>query len=391
VKQTKPIVVAVLAFVLVFGGVLLALRADRWLRARNESNPPILGSRPGTMLANNPGPVSAAPFDFRAAAKRIMPSVVSIDAIVQRETFMGERFLQNASSGSGVVISADGHIVTNSHVVRDSQDPTRTAAQFRITFSDGKVREAKAVGIDIRSDLAVLKVDAKDLIPATFADSKLLEIGEWVLAVGNPLGYANTVSVGVVSSLNRETNGDAGSTLFDAIQTDAAINQGNSGGALCNSAGELVGINTAIASIGGGNIGIGFAIPVNRMKLVVKDILEHGYVRYAGLGLEFHPRPQLLSIPEARAELRQLTGASAEPPSTGLLVNNVFPGTAAATAGLQKYDVVLSVGGTDVSDITTYNKFILTKAPGDKVTLKVWSKGQTKDVQATLMDVGRNR
>jgi len=389
VKRLKPTTIALLAFGLVFAGVLAALQVDRWLRSRAPQTV-ILGDRSGVLLANNTGPVPAAPFDFRAAAKRIMPTVVSIDAIIERETFMGERFLQNASSGSGVVISKEGHIITNSHVVRDPQSPTRTASQFRVTFSDGKVLDAKPVGIDVRSDLAVLKVDSTTLVPAELGDSSLLEIGEWVIAVGNPLGYSNTLSVGVVSSLNRETMGDSANTMFDAIQTDAAINQGNSGGALCNSKGELVGINTAIASIGGGNIGIGFAIPVNRVKMVVKDILEFGYVRYAGLGLEFHPRPQLLQIPQARAELQQMTGATSEPPSEGLLVNSVFQGTAAAQAGLNRYDVVVSIDGTKMSDLAGYNKFIIGKKPGDKVKLRVWSKGESKDVTVTLMDVGRN-
>ncbi len=388
-KRSNLIVVGLICFGLVFAGVLAALQVDRWIKGNQDKGPAVLGN-PVSPLNASLTEVTAAPFDFKAAAKQIMPSVVSIDAIVERETFMGERFLQNASSGSGVVVSKEGHIVTNSHVVRDPGAQNRAASQFRITFSDGTVRTAKAVGIDIRSDLAVLKVDGAEVTPMQFGDSAALEIGEWVLAVGNPLGYANTVSVGVVSSLNREMGDSAANTMFDAIQTDAAINQGNSGGALCNSKGELVGINTSIASIGGGNIGIGFAIPVNRMRRVVKDILEFGYAKYAGLGIDIHPRPQLLAIPQAREEIKQLSGTSAEPPSTGVLVREVFQGTSAAQSGLKRFDIIVSLDGTDVSDLAGYNKFILQKKPGDKVKLKVWSAGKTSDITVTLMDVGRN-
>lgn len=371
-------------------GTLSALQLDRYLASR--ATPAFGQSSPTGSILNASGPVAAAPFDFRAAAKRIIPSVVSVDSIVERETFMGERIQQNASSGSGVIISADGYIVTNSHVVRDPGDPTgRPASRFLIRLSDKRTVEAKIAGYDPRSDLALLKVTASGLVPAEFGDSKALEIGQWVLAVGNPLGYENTVSVGVVSSLNRETVGGGASTMFDAIQTDAAINQGNSGGALCDSEGKLIGINTAIASIGGGNIGIGFAIPVSRVSGVVQALLKHGYVPYAGLGVDFHSRPGLLGIPQARQEIQRVTGADSLPPAEGLLINNVFAQTTAAQAGIKQYDVLIAVDGAKVRTAGEYNRIIFAKKPGDKVKLRLWSAGETKEVTVALMDVGRNR
>ena len=212
--------------------------------------------------------VAGAPFDFSAAAKKASPSVVSVDQYrdVPRGLFSDEVTTRKTGTGSGVIISDSGYIVTNNHVVSG-------AKQVRVRLDDGRAYDAKVLGTDSRSDLAVIKVDAKNLHAIEIGSSKDVQVGQWVLAVGNPLGFDDTVSVGVVSSLRRNLAvGDQG--MVDAIQTDAAINAGNSGGALCNSQGQLIGINAAIASTNGGSIGIGFAIPVDRVKTVVDDIVK---------------------------------------------------------------------------------------------------------------------
>ena len=184
--------------------------------------------------------------------------------------------LRETGQGSGVILSKNGIIVTNNHVVEVPNDPEHAIVeQVKVRLQDKRVFTAKVVGRDRRADLAVLKIEATDLQPIEVGDSSKLEIGQWVVAVGNPLGFDNTVSVGVVSSLGRSL-GLENSFLLDGIQTDAAINPGNSGGALTDAAGQLVGINAAIASGNGGSVDIGFAIPVNTVRRVVDQILKFG-------------------------------------------------------------------------------------------------------------------
>lgn len=316
----------------------------------------------------------AQPADFRGAARIVMPTVVSVDTLGERETMFRERYIVPMSSGSGVVISSDGYILTNNHVIAGSD-------LVRVRFISGKSLDAKVIGTDQRSDLAVLKVKASGLIPAELGSSKSLQIGQWVIAVGNPLGYENTVSVGVVSSLNRTLPTDS-SILVDAVQTDAAINQGNSGGALANVQGQIVGINTAIASTTGGSVGIGFAIPIDRAKRVVDQILKYGHARYGVMGLRVDSRPGILSNPRAREQLQEMTNS--EPPERGALVQSVSPSSPAGNAGLQPLDVILNVAGVEIKEPIDYYRLMMDREPGQKVPVKVWSKGQVRTVQLTL-------
>jgi S1-C subfamily serine protease len=373
-------------FAVVFGAVVAALQVDRMFESRQE----VRFERPRDGWLVNASSDLTAAGDFRAAARRAIQSVVSIDTQIEGENWFGDRVVQRVSQGSGVVLSEDGTIVTNNHVL---QAPgfrgRRLVDKVNVTFYDGTTVPAKIVGTDPRSDLAVLKVGRRGLKPIVVGDSGRLEVGEWVMAIGNPLGYENTLSVGVVSNVGRQLPGGGNSIFIDGIQTDAAINMGNSGGALTNARGELVGINTAIASIGGGSIGIGFAIPVNRMRQVVEDILNAGYARYGSLGVEILRRPGVLSVPEAREELRRRTGATGEPPSRGVVVVSVTPGSAAGKAGIRPLDVILEMSGKALTDIEDFLKHMSPRRPGDRVTLKVWSSGTVRTVSVSLDEAPR--
>jgi len=324
------------------------------------------------------GTTATALPDFRLAAKQVTPSIVSVDSMSERQTWMGDTVVVPNGSGSGVIISKTGYIMTNAHVVQG-------ASTVKVHFHDGTAVDAKVVGADPRSDLAVLKVESKNLTPIAMGNSSTLEVGDWVMAVGNPLGYDNTVSVGVVSSLGRSLPTDGQGALVDAIQTDAAINPGNSGGALCDAQGRLVGINTAIASPSGGSVGIGFAIPVDRAKKIVDDIVQFGRVRRGILGVETDPRSGLLKIGRARAELQQLTGA--EPPETGVLIRNVGSTTAAAKAGIGQFDVLISIDGKNLLEPIDFIKAMIDKRPGEKVNVRFWSKGNVKSAEVVLTDL----
>lgn len=360
--------------VVVFGGVLAALRVDRWLAAKPADTLEFLESRAPVRPVGLED--SQAPADFRAAARRLVPSVVSVDRLERfRNFFTDEVSIRPTGSGSGVILAANGTIVTNYHVVQN-------ADQVQVRLADGRNLTANIIGTDSRSDLAVLKINAVDLTPIELGDSSKLEIGEWVIAVGSPLGFDETVSVGVVSSLNRTLETGGSGLLADAIQTDAAINFGNSGGALANAKGQLIGINTAIASETGGSVGLGFAIPVNRVQRVTADILKYGRVRYGSLGASFYNRPGLLLRQDAREQMKEATGA--EPPKAGVIVRAVGRGTGAQSAGLGQLDVILEVDGRKVEEYVDLAKALLDKRAGDSVKVRFWSKGSVKTASIVL-------
>ncbi len=359
-----------------FLGVLAALRLDRYVERNQTPNSPGFA----TPLPVSPAQLApGAPFDFRAAARKIMPAVVSIDkSEAWRDMWSDRVSLVNTGTGSGVVISTEGHILTNNHVIEG-------AATLTVRLSDGRSFEAKLIGTDPRTDLAVVKVEAKDLVPAELADSAKLEVGSWVMAAGNPLGYSNTLSVGVVSSLNRTLQaGRDGTLLVDAIQTDASINSGNSGGPLTNDRGQVVGINTAIASPTGGSVGIGFAVPINRAKLVVADLIKFGRVKYGYSGFNVVNSPEALRDPRARRYIERQVGQA--PPDHGLVVSQLDPNGPGAKAGLKSLDVITRAEGKVTSDPAELLKLMLLKKAGDTVRLEVWSAGQTRQVTITLTD-----
>lgn len=375
-KRTLGFVAIAIA---VFIGAIAALRLESYL-SKPKEGAPIFTLNENRILPAGFQDGEGVAFDFRAAVKKIMPSVVSVDRMdrVRRGFWDDESVIAQTGTGSGVIISQKGYILTNNHVVEE-------AAAVTVRLADGRSLEAQVVGTDPRSDLAVLKIGASNLVPAEMGDSSRLEIGEWVIAVGTPLGYENTVSVGIVSSLNRTFSTGRQSALIDSIQTDAAINKGNSGGPLANAAGQVVGINTAIVSDTGGSVGLGFAIPIARAQRVVNDIVQYGHVRYGQLGAWVVQRAGFLKVDEVRAELREAVGA--EPPKAGLIVRQVISNTPAQRLGIQALDVLIEVDGKSLDDPIDLTKALIDKRPGDKVKLKYWSRGETKSADVVLAEL----
>lgn len=371
-----------------FAGVFGALQLDHLL-SRSKDKPveelPLqneLSIRPAGFESSTP----TGAVDFRAAAKKVNASVVSVDEYqrVRRGFYDDEGADAKTGTGSGVIISADGVIVTNNHVVSSQNGAPVT--QVKVRLSDQRTFTAKVLGKDPRADLAVLKIDAKNLTPIQLGSSSEVEVGQWVLAVGNPLGFDNTVSVGVVSSLKRDLPiGRSG--LVNAIQTDAAINPGNSGGALTDVDGRLIGINSAIASSTGQSVGIGFAIPVDRVKAVVNDILKVGYARYAGLGITYNPDYDgALADPDFRYSFaQQFQLDETKIPQSGVVI--LGAAGSANSAGIQRGDVLVAIDDTPIDGSFALNKALMPRKPGDPAKVKVWSKGQTKTLDIKLQEV----
>jgi len=316
------------------------------------------------------------------AAARIEPAVVNIDTLGTRREIatnpFGEEF-QTAQrfqgKGSGVLISPDGYIVTNNHVIEN-------ANIIRVTTTTDRHYDGRLVGADPDADLAVVKIDATNLPAADLGDSSALKVGEYVIAIGNPLGVGTTVTHGIISATNRRNLPVAeGRILSQALQTDAPINRGNSGGALANMNGQLIGINTAIASAdsGGGNIGIGFAIPINAARDILKSLIARGRSLppqgpgLPFLGIRFAP------LPDEYAPQFSLT------PGQGVVVESVEPLTAAADAGLRRGDVVSEIDGRPIMHAQDVHDVLVKKKVGEQVTLKtVRGDGSKQDIKVTL-------
>ncbi|MDX1455709.1 MAG: DegQ family serine endoprotease [Gammaproteobacteria bacterium] len=289
--------------------------------------------------------------------------------------FFGDRAPQpreqeKQSLGSGVIIDADeGLIVTNNHVVENADEVT-------VLLNDNREFTAEVVGTDPRTDVALLRIEADDLVDLPIADSEELRVGDFVVAIGNPFGLNHTVTSGIVSGLGRY--GLNNENFEDFIQTDASINPGNSGGALINLRGELVGINTAILSRTGGNIGIGFAIPTAMVNVVVEQIEEYGEVKRGILGVQ---------IQDVTADLALAFDLDK---NEGALVANVVPGSAAEEAGLQAGDVVLSLDGVKVTSSSDLRNRVGLMRVGTKVRMEIMRDGKRKTVVATIGDPEEN-
>ena len=265
--------------------------------------------------------------------------------------------------GSGFIISADGYVVTNNHVVEAADSVT-------VTLADGQTYDATLVGTDPQTDLALLKIQADQPLPhVSFGDSDTLRVGDYVMAVGNPFGLGGTVTAGIVSARGRDIHAGP---FDDFIQTDAAINRGNSGGPMFNLEGEVVGINTAIYSPSGGSVGIGFAIPSNLAKQVVADLKDDGTVERGWLGVKIQPVTE---------ELRQALGL---PKAEGALVSEVFPDSPAAEAKLRQGDVILDFGGKPIAGLKDLTRAVAATAAGSKAEVTVWRGGHEQVFQVLV-------
>ncbi|AFC24370.1 protease Do [Saprospira grandis str. Lewin] len=313
-------------------------------------------------LAHNMGG-ARAPIDFSAAAEKVMPAVVNVTSISRfkprsrREEVYMELFgrpRDNQSTGSGVIIGKQGYIVTNNHVIEG-------ATEIEVTLYDKRKYKAELVGTDPSTDLAVLKIKAPNLPSVELSNSDETKIGEWVLAVGNPFDLNFTVTAGIVSAKGRNINilGNRKASIESFIQTDAAVNPGNSGGALVNAEGKLVGINTAIATPTGTYAGYSFAVPINLVKKVVGDLMEYGEVHRAYLGV---------MIMDVDSDFAKQEGLFV---SQGVFVSELIDGGAAKDAGIKKGDVIVGIDGQNVRSVNELQEKVGSRDPGDTVRVKV--------------------
>ncbi len=324
---------------------------------------------------------------FVDVVKKVKPSIVTISTsknvkvpnspwhrffkdfgLEEESNGQQEQEYKQQGLGSGIIISKDGYILTNHHVIQDMDELT-------VILTDDREFNAKVIGTDPLTEIALVKIEASNLVPAVLGNSDNLQIGEWVLAIGSPLELNFTVTAGIVSALSRDINiirDREGYSIENFIQTDAAINPGNSGGALVNSKGEVIGVNTAIASSTGSYIGYGFAVPINLSKKVVDDFMNYGEIRrgYIGVGIK---------------EMTPTTakGVGLDKPE-GVLVERIINGKAADKAGIKSGDVILEVEGTKVNRPNQLQAKVGSYNPGDEITLLIWRYGKKLKIDVVL-------
>lgn len=322
---------------------------------------------------------------FSEIASAVSPAVVNISTtkVVRRESdpFWEDPFFdlfnpfrnfrmpkkwKEQSLGSGVIVTADGYIITNNHVVEQ-------ADEIRITLFDKRSFKAKVIGADSKTDVAIVKISANDLPTVQWGDSDGLQVGEFVLAIGNPFGLSHTVTMGIISAVGRANVGVA--DYEDFIQTDAAINPGNSGGPLVNIKGELIGINTAIFSRSGGYQGIGFAVPSNMARLVMNQLVERGKVTRGWLGV---------TIQELTPELAQQFGLTS---TEGALVGDITPGSPADRSGLKRGDIITQYNGKKVVDVGNLRNMVAQSRIGSEVPLRILRAGKEYVLKVVIVEL----
>jgi S1-C subfamily serine protease len=348
VRVAALVVLAVLLAGALGGGV-------GYLLTREAAETPLLA--PGTTLSETDEGITREPGSVSDIAGRVTPAVVSIEV----------RIGDAGATGSGVVIDGEnGYIVTNNHVISGADGVE--GAEIRAVFSDGNGSEARIVGRDPASDIAVVKVERPGLVTASLGSADDVVVGDPVVAIGSPLGLAGTVTSGIVSALDRPVRlageGSDTNAVISAVQTDAPINPGNSGGALVDATGAVIGINTAIASVGGGSVGLGFAIPVDTAREIAEQLISTGSAVHAALGVN----------------TRSVTDGTRD----GALVLNVEPDSAAAEAGIREQDVIIAVDDRPVGSSEELVVAVDSRRPGDVVTVELIRNGSSTTVQATL-------
>jgi serine protease Do len=363
-----------------------------------------LGFAQGKPDAQSVAPLVQASNAFVEIADHVTPAVVSI-SVESRPTAPSRQRLPNGmqlppgfedffnqqqgpqietGAGSGFIVSKDGYILTNNHVVTNS-DRTTIADRVTVQMLDNRVYKARVVGNDPTTDVAVIKIDGNNFPTLPIGDDTKSKVGEWVLAIGNPLGFDFTVTAGIISAKGRSLNGllrrrgdtNGNYEITDLIQTDAAINPGNSGGPLVNQRGEVIGITSAIASPTGVNAGYGFAIPITLAKKVMDDIIKHGKVRVGVLGILIR---EVTPEDAAVAGMKDIRGAKVD----GF---NPASGSGAERAGMQAGDIIITADGQSVDRVSTLQRIVRNHAPGEKVQLEVMRYGQKKSFSVTLTEL----
>ena len=342
----------------------------------NKSRPQYIYTQPKT-----PKQIEETARAFSDIVRVVSPSVVNIsstktvrrqqssdeffDFFIQPPDMRGKKWKEQ-SLGSGVVVASDGLIVTNNHVIEQSDE-------IRVILYDKRSFKAKVIGSDPKTDLAIIKIDAKNLLTIPWGDSERLLVGEFVLAIGNPFGLSHTVTMGIISAVGRADVGI--SDYEDFIQTDAAINPGNSGGPLVNTKGEMIGINTAIFSRTGGYQGIGFAVPSNMVRMVIDHLLKEGKVTRGWLGV---------TIQELTPELAQKFGLSV---AEGALISDVAKGSPASKAGLSRGDIIIRYNGKKIKDVATLRNMVAQTKIGSDVELIILRKSKEYSVRVKVLEV----
>ena len=390
-QRARLLVAAVIAFI---GGLIVASGMN-WTK---------LGFAQSRPSAAQIQPIAEASNAFVAIANNVTPAVVSIEVFSAARTTGADRSRSTTpqappgmedffrqfdipqqsrpmrGQGSGFIVTPSGYILTNNHVVTNS-DRATVADRVTVRMMDHRVFTAKVVGHDKTTDVAVIKIDGQNFPTVSLGSDVTSRIGEWVLAIGNPLGLENTVTAGIISAKGRSLadlmnpNGTNQYAISDLIQTDAAINPGNSGGPLVNSRGEVIGINSAIASPTGYNAGYGFAIPITLAKRVMDEIIAHGRVRIPALGI---------GIDDVSPEDAAVAGVK---DIRGVLVRN-FPSddTPARKAGLQPGDVIITADGQPVDRVSTLQRIVRNHNPGETIDIEAMRYGQRKNFRVTLME-----
>lgn len=369
-KQTvRLVLVALIAGAVSLGGYKLLEDKTTFAVVEHNENPSFI---PTANFSNVPsGEIN---FNFTQAAEQTVDAVVHVKntTISKQPTNMMEYFYgggqprEIVGAGSGVIISPDGYIVTNNHVIAN-------ASELQVTLNDNRIYEAELIGTDPKTDIALIKIESDEALPfVPFGDSNTIKLGEWVLAVGNPFNLTSTVTAGIISAKARDLNEfDANPQSF--IQTDAAVNRGNSGGALVNIRGELIGINTAITSETGSYVGYAFAVPSNNARKVIEDIMEFGNVQRGILGI---------SGSTLNSRLAEQYGVSQ---TEGVYVAGIEVGSGAEDAGIQEGDVIRKLDGYKVGKFSDLAGYLGSKRPNDVVQVTVVRKGRERIIPVTLV------